>query len=103
MTGRALLQGVLGAPGADAPRLVYADWLEEHGESERAALIRTQVELARLDEDDPRRDDLERRERGLLAEYRDRWLEPLPAWARKQAVFRRGFVEEVTARAAQFV
>jgi uncharacterized protein (TIGR02996 family) len=34
----------------DTPRLIYADWLEEHGEVERAEFIRVQVELARMDE-----------------------------------------------------
>jgi uncharacterized protein (TIGR02996 family) len=31
------------APADDAPRLVYADWLEEHGDLERAELIRHMV------------------------------------------------------------
>lgn len=43
MTDRqALLASVLAAPDDDAPRLVYADWLEEHGGSELAAMIRWQ-------------------------------------------------------------
>jgi uncharacterized protein (TIGR02996 family) len=37
---RALLAAVKAAPGDDLPRLVLADWLEENGEAERAALIR---------------------------------------------------------------
>lgn len=40
-TGRAaLLAAVLESPDDDAPRLVYADWLEEAGEADRAAFIR---------------------------------------------------------------
>jgi len=35
------------------PRLIYADALEDVGESDRAALIRAQVELARVPEHDP--------------------------------------------------
>lgn len=35
-------------PDDDTPRLVYADFLEEHDEPERAAFIRAQVELARV-------------------------------------------------------
>jgi uncharacterized protein (TIGR02996 family) len=50
----ALLAAVLDAPDDDAPRLVYADWLEEHGQPERAEFIRAQVERARLPEDAPR-------------------------------------------------
>lgn len=36
----ALLAAIKAFPDEDTPRLVYADWLDEHGESERAALIR---------------------------------------------------------------
>ncbi len=49
MTDRAaLLRSILAAPDDDAPRLVYADWLDENGEPERAEFIRVQCELARL-------------------------------------------------------
>jgi len=41
-----LLQAVLDAPDDDALRLIFADWLEEHGEAERAEFIRVQCELA---------------------------------------------------------
>ena len=34
---------ILADPFDDAPRLVYADWLEESGESEQAEFIRTQI------------------------------------------------------------
>lgn len=47
----ALLAAILHAPGDDAPRLIYSDWLDEHGESERAEFIRVQIELARLDKE----------------------------------------------------
>lgn len=40
-----LLRKVLEDPADDMPRLVLADWLEEHGEEERAEFIRVQVEL----------------------------------------------------------
>jgi uncharacterized protein (TIGR02996 family) len=43
----ALLAAVLAAPDDDAPRLVFADWLEENGEAERAELIRCQIELTK--------------------------------------------------------
>jgi uncharacterized protein (TIGR02996 family) len=39
----ALLQNVIAHPDEDAPRLVFADWLDEHGEADRAAFIRLQV------------------------------------------------------------
>lgn len=42
------LQTIIANPDDDAPRLVFADWLEEQGECERAEFIRVQVELALL-------------------------------------------------------
>jgi uncharacterized protein (TIGR02996 family) len=36
----AMLRSILDAPEDDAPKLVYADWLDERGEVERASLIR---------------------------------------------------------------
>jgi uncharacterized protein (TIGR02996 family) len=42
------LRAIFDAPDDDTPRLVYADWLEENGEVERAAFIRLQCELYRV-------------------------------------------------------
>lgn len=42
---RAFLDSIIAAPDDDAPRLIYADWLEERGDSERAEFIRVQCEL----------------------------------------------------------
>jgi uncharacterized protein (TIGR02996 family) len=48
MTEReAFIAAILAAPDDDLPRLVYADWLEEQGEVERAEFIRVQCELAK--------------------------------------------------------
>lgn len=48
MTQReALLRAVLVNPADDLPRMVYADWLEERGQPERADFIRVQIELER--------------------------------------------------------
>jgi uncharacterized protein (TIGR02996 family) len=41
--GEALLRAILACPDDDAPRLVYADWLEESGQAERAAAIRAGI------------------------------------------------------------
>jgi uncharacterized protein (TIGR02996 family) len=46
--GEALIRSVLANPADNAPRLVYADWLEERGRPEDADFIRVQIELARL-------------------------------------------------------
>jgi uncharacterized protein (TIGR02996 family) len=90
----AFLQTILETPADDTPRLIYADWLEEHGDPERAEFIRAQVELARLPDEDSRRAPLEARAQQLLDKHRDEWVEPLGPWG-EGCVFRRGFVEEV--------
>lgn len=46
-TGSSLLRAVLADPASDAARLIYADWLEEQGERDRAEFVRVQVELAK--------------------------------------------------------
>jgi len=43
----ALLAAIRQAPDDDAPRLIYADWLDEHGQPERAEFIRVQIGLSR--------------------------------------------------------
>lgn len=45
--GDALLAAIRADPDDDTVRLVYADWLDERGEAERAEFIRVQCELAR--------------------------------------------------------
>ena len=45
----ALLAAILANPAEDVPRLVYADWLEEHGESERAEFIRVQIQIPQVE------------------------------------------------------
>src|SRR5262249_19654383 len=99
-TQRALLQAVIDDPEDDAPRLVFADWLEDNGQPDRSAFIRAGVELARTDEDDPRRPDLVRREQSLLARN-PAWRQEVAKALRPRAEFRRGFIAEVdwTARA----
>jgi uncharacterized protein (TIGR02996 family) len=38
-----LLRAILTNPADDAPRLIYADWLDEHGHDRRARFIRDQI------------------------------------------------------------
>jgi uncharacterized protein (TIGR02996 family) len=51
----ALLAAICANPRDDTPRLVFADWLEENGQAERAAFIRTDVAMAQRDEWDAER------------------------------------------------
>ena len=45
----ALLATIAAHPADDLPRLVYADWLDEHDRPVRAEFIRLQVEIAKLE------------------------------------------------------
>src|SRR3954454_19954831 len=75
-----LLAAVLDDPDADAPRLAYADFLAESSRAAdlaRAEIIRLQIELTHLPDDDPRWPGLVGRERDLLERYRAVWEKPL--------------------------
>ena len=69
----AFLRAICEEPDDDTHRLVYADWLDENGNPERAEFIRVQTELARLDEFDPRVPALLQREYCLRSGQIDAW------------------------------
>jgi uncharacterized protein (TIGR02996 family) len=62
------LRAIFDTPEDDTPRLVYADFLEENGEPDRAELIRVQCQLAALRRrsEPVERHELRNRERELL-------------------------------------
>jgi uncharacterized protein (TIGR02996 family) len=102
----AFLNAVVADPDADAPRLVFADWLQESGEpvhAGRAEFIRSQVAYARLGPRDSARWALLRREFELLAVHRDAWEGPLRQLGLTGWTFRRGFVEDVVLSGVAFV
>lgn len=76
---RALLASVTAHPADDTARLVYADWLDEHGNSVRAAFIRVQIEAERLHQDSLRRAQLIGRAEELFAEHWIDWWAPVCA------------------------
>lgn len=86
----------------DRPRLVYADFLDDAGESERAELIRVQLALARLGEDDPRRPLLNDRKDELLAQNRAAWTAALAGLV-ESIDFRRGIPDSASVDAATFL
>jgi len=43
------LRAIAESPDDDATRLMFSDWLDDHGHHQRAEFIRLQVELARMD------------------------------------------------------
>jgi uncharacterized protein (TIGR02996 family) len=75
-----LREAILSDPDDDGPRLVYADWLDEHGQPERAEFIRLQCKHARLYHEaisvsgDPESERMEQLEK----EHGPRWLAEVP-------------------------
>jgi uncharacterized protein (TIGR02996 family) len=83
----ALIQTIIDNPDDDVPRLVYADWQEEHGQIAHAELIRVQCALAvRPTSKDYNRSKLRDREKKLFKspEFRD--------GLRKTIAYKRGFI-----------
>ncbi|HEY7326771.1 MAG TPA: TIGR02996 domain-containing protein [Gemmataceae bacterium] len=95
------MQAILENPDDDAPRLIYADWLEERGDP-RGEFIRIQCQLAAPSANDKRRPQLERHERDLLAQHQDRWLGKLQPLLRGW-VFQRGFLDAISVPAAIYL
>src|SRR5262249_16680589 len=110
-TEAGFLRTILDNPDDDTPRLAYADWLEEHGDSARAAFIRAQCRLATLDEDDPARLPLLRDQdrympqapAALAPQKRLPWLPRTPSWPTVGLGFERGFLARVTTTATSFL
>jgi uncharacterized protein (TIGR02996 family) len=102
MTDReAFLRAIRAHPDDDTPRLIYADWLDEHGDPAQAEFVRLQIELEPIRDqlDQPRVRELAERESILLATHGHDWLGPAaelvgpyPAFG---PVFRRGLPEMV--------
>lgn len=97
----AFLDRVCADPDDDAPRLIFADWLDERGDP-RGEFIRVQVALARMPAADPRRGPLTNREAALLARFHVPWSDPLKGIA-GWTEFRRGFVETVNIDGRSFL
>jgi uncharacterized protein (TIGR02996 family) len=76
-----LQQAILADPDSEAVRLVYADWLEENGQTEEerdlAEFIRVQCQLARINQWGEEYIPLEIRSRELLSLHRPAWTQPI--------------------------
>ncbi len=93
----AFLRDILAHPDDDAPRLIFADWLEEQGDANsvaRAEFIRVQCALADGSVPQQRREELQRRKREILEEYNYEWARPLRRLVRSWK-YHRGFIDEV--------
>ena len=95
--GEALFHAICEQPWEDTPRLMYADWLEENGDPQRAEFIRLQIEAARpgMNLAAP---DLAARAEHLRKESEGRWTRGSPTTfgVRIERNLRRGFYNEVT-------
>lgn len=105
-----LFQAILDNPDDDAPRLVYADWLDEHGDPDRAEYIRLRIGYvqARLKLGNQGHPQFEDRIEELEKLHRRRWVAQLPrikgiTWDLSEeyhayvwAEYRRGFAWSIT-------
>jgi uncharacterized protein (TIGR02996 family) len=101
----AFLAAIHDAPDDDAPRLIFADWLDEHGESDRAEFIRLQVEMRREREQNaqltPRLEELFLRSKEC---FRRPWAEAgRKLGAAAIAAYSRGFPDALAMPAKDFV
>jgi uncharacterized protein (TIGR02996 family) len=72
----ALIAAIRAARDDDLPRLVYADWLDEHGQPDRAEFIRLQCWLSAHPMSHPEWEPVWEREQQLLQEHNERWWTP---------------------------
>ncbi len=101
----ALLEAICAAPDRDEPRLVYADWLEEH-EDPRGELIQLQVAQARLRPRSAQFAKLQRRIDALWAGGWSGWTPKVPTVAPGQFCqwsFTRGFASAVHTVPSAFI
>jgi uncharacterized protein (TIGR02996 family) len=107
MERESLLKAVIDAPDDDDVRLVYADWLLEHGQGadlDRARFIRLQVLAEQQPAHSRRRCELRWEAERLLGRHRRAWLSVLPWWADDfgGTFFKRGFANQLYVRANHF-
>ncbi len=94
----AFLRDILANPDDDAPRLIFADWLEEQGDANsvaRAEFIRIQCALAAGHVPQQQREELVRREQQILDEWDEEWVRPIRRFV-KNWEFHRGFIDYVS-------
>lgn len=89
----AFIAAVTASPDADLPRLVYADWLDEHGHAARARLIRLQCEIEAL----------RREEAGLLRDHHNQLTNGVILHGADRCAFHRGFPEELSVTATNLL
>lgn len=117
----AFIRAIRETPDDDAPRLIYADWLEEHGQADRAEFIRVQCRYSRMLVTQQERSSLRASADRLLERNWQQWVGPLrnivgpwrdrygERWMEEQYhpvgldKFQRGFVELLSLNAKDFL
>jgi uncharacterized protein (TIGR02996 family) len=89
----------------DTRRLVFADWLDENGDPERAELIRLQCRLWGMQHDDPEVQDACARCEALVTANWPRWTAGFPRCALRDTPphFVRGFISMASLTGAQLL
>lgn len=100
--GDSLYRAVLDNPEDDAPRLVFADWLDEYGRPERAEFIRVQCAMDRVPAGTGRWRPLFERSQQIERAWRADWTGPAQELV-LEARLGRGFVDGVSLTIDQFV
>jgi uncharacterized protein (TIGR02996 family) len=113
-TGRGLLRAICEDPSDDTPRLIFADFLDDHGQPERAAFIRSDVAYYQAEKERDRLSYEQRKERTAeFGRMRDavRRFDPVWTWplhelfggAVQDFDYNRGLVGDVYVPAGLFV
>jgi uncharacterized protein (TIGR02996 family) len=97
----ALLAAILANPAEDMPRLMFADWLQENGETARGEFVRLQVEAAHAEPFSPQACEYEAAAQKLLEKNVQAWTRHISDHVVGQR-FVRGFVEHAVVNAATF-
>jgi len=97
----AFLERICSEPEEDAPRLIFADWLDDRRDS-RGHFIRVQIALSRMPIDAPGREQLQNREATLLSRHQAKWSAPLRGIA-CSTEFSRGFIDTVNVEGRVFL
>ncbi len=108
----ALLSAIAANPAEDTPRLVYADWLDEHDHHIRAEFIRLQIDIAGKQEQETlswrflrmQYPTLVERHDELIAKHRDELLSSLAVLPPNTKIgFERGFASGITLTVHDFL
>lgn len=98
----AFIDAILNSPDDDTARLVFADWLEEHGEHERAEFVRVQITFSCLPEGARNRSALAEHINNLLRDHEGHWRAAVGLLHRGGS-YNRGFLSGVRMSSAEFV